>query len=41
MKSEMRFKNRYLDSNHPANTGGLLGLLSGGHLTSDSQKRKQ
>lgn len=26
------FKNRYLDPNHPATNGGLIGLLSGGYL---------
>ncbi|KAB8070022.1 hypothetical protein BDV29DRAFT_181698 [Aspergillus leporis] len=35
------FKNRYLDPNHPANNGGLLGLLSGGHLTPNPEKTKE
>ncbi|KAF7596221.1 hypothetical protein BBP40_002753 [Aspergillus hancockii] len=38
---ETHFKNRYLDPNHPATNGGLLGLISGGYLTSDPQKGKQ
>ncbi|KAE8153103.1 hypothetical protein BDV25DRAFT_137174 [Aspergillus avenaceus] len=32
------FRNRYLDPNHPVNNGGLLGLISGGHLTSNAQE---
>ncbi|KEF54375.1 uncharacterized protein A1O9_09541 [Exophiala aquamarina CBS 119918] len=35
------FKNRYLDPNHPATNGGLLGLLSGGHLTPNAEKVNQ
>lgn len=35
------FKNRYLDPNHPATNGGLLGLVSGGHLTPDAEKLNQ
>ncbi|KAJ5198549.1 uncharacterized protein N7498_007666 [Penicillium cinerascens] len=35
---ESKFKNRFLDPNHPANNGGLLGLISGGHLTRDPKK---
>lgn len=35
------FKNRYLDPNHPANNGGLLGLLTGGTLAPDPKKQKQ
>lgn len=34
------FSNRYLDPNHPANNGGLLGLLSGGKLTQVVEKQK-
>ncbi|KAF5536398.1 hypothetical protein FMEXI_10344 [Fusarium mexicanum] len=33
------FSNRYLDPNHPASNGGLLGLLSGGKLTPDREKQ--
>ncbi|GAD99667.1 conserved hypothetical protein [Paecilomyces variotii No. 5] len=33
-----KFKNRFLDPNHPATNGGLLGLVSGGHLTRDPKK---
>lgn len=36
MKSQPRqaaFKSRYLDPTHPATTGGLFGLLSGGRVT--------
>ncbi|KAH8703687.1 hypothetical protein BGW36DRAFT_278623, partial [Talaromyces proteolyticus] len=32
------FKNRFLDPNHPAANGGLLGLVSGGYLTRDRKK---
>ncbi|KAJ5305639.1 uncharacterized protein N7443_005299 [Penicillium atrosanguineum] len=35
---ESKFKNRFLDPNHPASNGGLLGLISGGHLTRDPKK---
>ncbi|KAL1859224.1 hypothetical protein Plec18170_002340 [Paecilomyces lecythidis] len=35
---EPTFKNRFLDPNHPATNGGLLGLVSGGHLTRDPKK---
>lgn len=35
------FSNRYLDPNHPASNGGLLGLLSGGKLTRDPEKQKE
>ncbi|KAJ5602113.1 hypothetical protein N7510_011647 [Penicillium lagena] len=35
---ESRFENRFLDPNHPATNGGLLGLVSGGHLTRDPKK---
>lgn len=35
------FKNRYLDPNHPATNGGLLGLVSGGHLTPNVEKTNQ
>ena len=35
------FSNRYLDPNHPASNGGLLGLLSGGKLTPDPEKQKE
>lgn len=31
--SPPQFKHRYLDPNHPATNGGLLGLISGGKLT--------
>lgn len=31
------FKSRYLDPNHPATNGGLVGLLSGGVLTPDPE----
>lgn len=41
MPTPPTFKNRYLDPNHPANNGGLLGLLTGGALTPDPQKQKQ
>lgn len=33
------FSNRYLDPNHPASNGGLLGLVSGGKLTPDRAKQ--
>ncbi|KAI1322412.1 hypothetical protein F5Y16DRAFT_41407 [Xylariaceae sp. FL0255] len=35
------FKNRYLDPNHPATNGGLLGLISGGKLTPNSEKANE
>ncbi|KAF5632677.1 hypothetical protein F52700_6213 [Fusarium sp. NRRL 52700] len=35
------FSNRYLDPNHPASNGGLLGLLSGGKLTPDLEKQRE
>ncbi|KAJ6000789.1 hypothetical protein N7481_001198 [Penicillium waksmanii] len=35
---ESKFKNRFLDPNHPASNGGLLGLVSGGNLTIDPKK---
>ncbi|KAF5700761.1 hypothetical protein FGLOB1_10553 [Fusarium globosum] len=35
------FSNRYLDPNHPASNGGLLGLLSGGKLTPNIEKQKE
>ncbi|KNG90957.1 hypothetical protein ANOM_000717 [Aspergillus nomiae NRRL 13137] len=35
------FKNRYLDPNHPATNGGLIGLLSGGVLTPDPETRRR
>lgn len=35
---ESKFKNRFLDPNHPASNGGLAGLISGGHLTRDPKK---
>ncbi|BAE54973.1 unnamed protein product [Aspergillus oryzae RIB40] len=35
------FKNRYLDPNHPATNGGLIGLLSGGVLTPDPEARRR
>lgn len=35
------FKNRYLDPNHPATNGGLLGLISGGLLTPSVEKMNQ
>jgi len=35
------FTNRYLDPNHPATNGGLLGLVSGGHLTEKLNQRAQ
>ena len=35
------FKNRYLDPNHPATNGGLLGFVSGGHLTPSIEKVNQ
>ncbi|CEJ56786.1 hypothetical protein PMG11_02984 [Penicillium brasilianum] len=35
---ESKFKNRFLDPNHPASNGGLLGLISGGHLARDPKK---
>ncbi|KAJ5569152.1 hypothetical protein N7450_011638 [Penicillium hetheringtonii] len=35
---ETKFKNRFVDPNHPASNGGLLGLISGGHLTRDPKK---
>ncbi|KAB8239667.1 uncharacterized protein BDW43DRAFT_305434 [Aspergillus alliaceus] len=34
------FKSRYLDPNHPATNGGLIGLLSGGVLTPDPESRR-
>ncbi|PYH93845.1 hypothetical protein BO71DRAFT_419764 [Aspergillus ellipticus CBS 707.79] len=33
------FTNRYLDPNHPAVNNGLMGVLSGGLITSDADKR--
>ncbi|EWZ81967.1 hypothetical protein FOWG_14381 [Fusarium oxysporum f. sp. lycopersici MN25] len=35
------FSNHYLDPNHPASNGGVLGLLLGGKLTPDHEKQKQ
>ncbi|TPX18557.1 uncharacterized protein E0L32_002414 [Thyridium curvatum] len=35
------FSNRFLDPNHPASNGGLLGLLSGGKLTPNMEKQKE
>lgn len=35
------FSNRFLDPNHPASNGGLLGLVSGGKLVPDRQKQKE
>ncbi|KAK6813095.1 hypothetical protein P875_00095543 [Aspergillus parasiticus SU-1] len=35
------FKNRYLDPNHPATNGGLIGLLSGGVLSPDPEARRR
>ncbi|KAL1889510.1 hypothetical protein Sste5346_008888 [Sporothrix stenoceras] len=35
------FSNRYLDPNHPASNGGLLGLVSGGKLTPNLEKQKE
>ncbi|CAK7224210.1 hypothetical protein SEUCBS140593_005495 [Sporothrix eucalyptigena] len=35
------FPNRYLDPNHPASNGGLLGLISGGKLTPNVEKQKE
>ncbi|CAK7209645.1 hypothetical protein SCUCBS95973_000510 [Sporothrix curviconia] len=35
------FANRFLDPNHPASNGGLLGLVSGGKLTPDREKQKE
>ncbi|CAK7222647.1 hypothetical protein SBRCBS47491_004930 [Sporothrix bragantina] len=35
------FSNRFLDPNHPASNGGLLGLVSGGKLTPDREKQKE
>ncbi|OAP63363.1 hypothetical protein AYL99_02590 [Fonsecaea erecta] len=37
----VQFKNKYLDPNSAASTGGLLGLVSGGRLTRDPEKFKQ
>ena len=35
------FSNRFLDPNHPATNGGLLGLVSGGKLTQNYEKQKE
>ncbi|KAJ5918222.1 hypothetical protein N7454_010597 [Penicillium verhagenii] len=35
------FSNRYLDPNHPAVNGGLIGLLSGGVLSPSPEQRAQ
>jgi hypothetical protein len=35
------FNNRFLDPNHPATNGGLIGLLSGGSMTPDAETRKR
>ncbi|KAE8356193.1 hypothetical protein BDV28DRAFT_165375 [Aspergillus coremiiformis] len=34
-------KSRYLDPNHPAMNGGLIGLLSGGVLSADPESRRR
>lgn len=34
------FNNRFLDPNHLATNGRLIGLLSGGSITSDAETRK-
>ncbi len=39
--SPPQFKNRFLDPNHPATNGGLIGLVSGGRLTPDPEKAKE
>lgn len=36
-----RFGNRYLDPNHEATNGGLMGMLSGGLLTQDPETRRR
>ena len=35
------FSHRYLDPNHPSVNNGLIGILSGGHITQDPEKKKQ
>ncbi|CAK7267597.1 hypothetical protein SEPCBS119000_002631 [Sporothrix epigloea] len=35
------FSSRYLDPNHPASNGGLLGLVSGGKLVPNREKQKE
>lgn len=34
------FSSRFLDPNHPATNGGLIGLISGGLMTPDAETRK-
>jgi hypothetical protein len=36
---EKKFASRYSDPNHPANSGTLLGLLTGGHFDPTAKKR--
>jgi hypothetical protein len=36
-----RFNTRFLDPNHPATNGGLIGLISGGSMTPDAETRKR
>jgi hypothetical protein len=39
-RSRPSFNNRYLDPNHAATNNGLIGLLSGGMITTDPEKKK-
>lgn len=38
--TEHTFRNRYFDPRHPAVNNGLVGLVSGGAITRDPEKRK-
>lgn len=40
-RSRPSFDNRYLDPNHAATNNGLIGLLSGGMITTDPEKKKR